>query len=115
MPPPRALTPRLPSYHVTPCITTSHQIFVVLRHEVYPKFVNRVMERSRRPARVPIAAAAGEMRLLGIGRMIRKSNNSGTSSPAESTLVAAESQRVSLSESEEVSKAVRAELAKCYY
>eukprot|EP00752_Nemacystus_decipiens_P010655 g9488.t1 len=78
------------------------EIFVVLRHEVYPKFVARVMETSRQAVPVKLAAAT------------HKSSISGSSSP-ESTLVPIENQRVSWSESDEVSKAVRAELAKRYY
>lgn len=114
-PPLRAppLSPRIDRAAPYLLASRKRQIFVVLRHEVYPKFVARVMERSRQHVPPVAAAAAAETRWL--AKMTKRIGISGSSSPAESTTAPTENQRVSWSESDEVSKAVRAELAKCYY
>lgn len=98
----------LPFYLAATCHAC--QIFVVLRHEVYPKFVARVMEMSRQQA--PVAAATATKTTTKLDKS-KKGSWSGTSKPASPVPI--EKQKVSWSESDEVSKAVRAELAKCYY
>lgn len=93
---------------------------MVLRHEVYPKFVARVMERSRHAAPVTSAAAAAAPAAAATrSKATRKTKTkkksfSGTSS-LDLPAVPIEKQRVSWSASDEVSQAVRAELAKCYF
>lgn len=89
------------SHHV--CLIASYQIFVVLRHEVYPKFVARVVERSKQNSSGAAAAATSKPDF-------RRKKSSSLESP-----VPVEQHRVSWLESDEVAKAVRAELSKCYY
>ncbi|CAM9597337.1 unnamed protein product [Ectocarpus sp. 4 AP-2014] len=79
-------------------------IFVILRHQVYPKFVARVANSSTCHS----STSSTTVRTATLSTASIPPTTPGT--PVKPI----DTSRVSLSQSEEVAKAVRAELAKCY-
>jgi len=105
-----------------------HQIFVILRHEVYPKFIAHVVQRSRETTprvasatatprtatakRSPSPAAAAAETTRSPPAAPTPAKRDGPLSP---NALERQLERASWSQSADVAKAVRAEHAKCYY
>ncbi|CAM9295777.1 unnamed protein product [Ectocarpus sp. 8 AP-2014] len=80
-------------------------IFVILRHQVYPKFVARVANSSSCHSSTSSTTV----------HTATLSTTSISTTTLGTPVKPIKANRVSLSQSEEVAKAVRAELAKCYF